>query len=479
MNDHQVINPNGWHKLVDGYPWFEREGGYPLPAYSEFMPPPRLGRTPYGDINSTLFSEEDPYGWTIPEIEEEYQLKPGLANIARQVMNHLIHLGQGLPEYHIAGHKGGNLLNNPYWPEELAARAGKLNHERYVSFLPLALSKTQDDKGRVRWTFFGGSEQGPELAFWKSFYTAPGEELPREEALSFFVRLLSSAYGEIISQTSDLHSIGFAILPVEAGSPSAYPEVEQLPSWVHPFIIDGRSSFDHIRYLLTFRPFSHLPAAAREAYLSGKLSLLPFPGSLVFWGMPTYLHLAKDLPMARQIPLQRMVTRHHGPAGIRVPQTGWLHVPRLDLEPSEVQSELLAHTYIRTHRWDRVHRFEDELSVNPRVEKVIKVLFSTDLDVLGLYDKPMARNCQLWTRDFELLLDGPLASPRDIHKAEAAFIEGGLFGYRFQFPAMQVGLHEVYWHRPVVAYVSPRSGEVELLSDSPLGYSDGLPAGLK
>ena len=29
---------------------------------------------------------------------------------------------------------------------------------------------------------------------------------------------------------------------------------------------------------------------------------------------------------------------------------------------------------------------------------------------------------------------------------------GGLFGYRFQFPAMRVGRHEVYWHRPLVAY---------------------------
>ena len=33
--------------------------------------------------------------------------------------------------------------------------------------------------------------------------------------------------------------------------------------------------------------------------------------------------------------------------------------------------------------------------------------------------------------------------------------EGGLFGYRFLFPPMRVGRHEVYWHRPLVAYLTP------------------------
>ena len=63
-------------------------------------------------------------------------------------------------------------------------------------------------------------------------------------------------------------------------------------------------------------------------------------------------------------------------------------------------------------------------------------------------------------------------------KAEAAILAGGLFGYRFQFPAARVGRHEVYWHRPVCAYVSA-SGEIRLLPDAPLGvltaYEKGQP----
>jgi hypothetical protein len=459
----------GWKKLLDGYPWYWGEGRYPIPAYSEFMPPPRLGRAPYGEIDSTLFSEDDVYGWRVPEIEEEYELKPGLENIAKQIMEALLKLGQGQPSYHIAGHKQMNLLDNPYWPPELAAHAGHLAHERYVVLLPLALARTQDDMGRVRWTFFGGSEQGPERAFWRSFYSASDQELPEWESLAFILRLLSAAYGESADHPAQLRHIGFRILPSES---SRFPHwnVTPLPAWTQAYLADDHASFDDVRYLLTFRPFSRLPAAVQERYLTGKLHLLPFPGSLVFWGMPTYLRLQRQLPTGIQAPLLRLVARHSAPTGIRVPQSGWLHEPRPDLPPSEIQQELVLDTYRRTNRWNRVHRYDDALALNPREDKVARVLFSTALDSIGLYDKPMARNCQLWTKDFELLLDGPNATPEELRKAEAALIEGGLFGYRFLFPAMRVGLHEVYWHRPLVAYWSPKSKQSELLLDAPLGY---------
>jgi hypothetical protein len=460
---------DGWHKLMEGYPWFDREGQYPIPAYSEFMPPPRLGRTPYGGINTSLFTENDLYGWQISELEEEYELKPGLDHIARQVMEQLLKLGQGQPAYLIAGHQGQNLLSNPYWPPELAARVGRLAHERYVALLPLALSRTQDDKGRVRWTFFGGSEQGPELAFWKGFYSAPGQELPPEQAFSFFRHLLSSVYGESISDSAGLATAGFRILPTRSE--------DDLPSWSLSYRVNDQAAWEGIRYLLTFRPFSLLPTGVQERYLAGSLALLPFPGSLVFWGMPTYLRLSKQLPQAMQIPLQRLVERHNGLDSLRVPQSGWLLEPHPNLKPSEFQKELLKHTYTRTHRWDRINRNEDELALNPRVEKVARVLFSTALDVIGLYDKPMARNCQIWTKAFELLLDGPNASPVELQKAEKALVEGGLFGYRFQFPAMQVGRFDVYWQRPLVAYASPQTGEIHRITEAPLGYLTAYPVG--
>ena len=66
-------------------------------------------------------------------------------------------MGNGNIQSHLAGHKHRNLINNIFWPEELAGNSGLMDHERYVSLLPMALSKTKDDKGRVRWTFFGAS----------------------------------------------------------------------------------------------------------------------------------------------------------------------------------------------------------------------------------------------------------------------------------------------------------------------------------
>ncbi len=452
----------GWPRLLEGYPWFGREGQFYLPAYSEFMPPPRVGRLPYADSDRGGYAGADAFGWPVSEAEEAWELRPGLEHLAKLIMNELVHLGQGLPAHYIGGHGGVNLQDNPYWPPQLAAQAGHLRHERYVVILPLALSRTQDDKGRVRWTFFGGSEQGPERAFWKSFYTAPGRELPEQEPLSFMVRLLKSAYGEALEGAPQLRAAGFRILPTESAA--------ALPDWCQPYLLADQETSEAVRYLLTFRPFSQLPTRIRARYLAGDLALLPFPGSLVFWGMPTYRRLQAELPLAQQIPLQRLAPRRDAPDGLRVPQSGWLHEPHPDLNPAEVQKELVLDTYHRTHRWQRVHRHEDELALNPRLDSMAKVLFSTSLDSLGLYDKPMARNVQIWTKDFALLLDGPNATRQALDKAEAAIIGGGLFGYRFQFPAMRVGHHEVYWHRPLVAYLSAAANEAELVPAAPLGY---------
>src|SRR5919201_1792688 len=176
------------------------------------MPTPRLGRKPYGTYDPTPFAAADPWGWPVTEYEEVFQLRPGLDKIARHVLEALVHLGQGRPAHGIARAK---LDGNPYWPPELAAKPARRTHERYVVLLPLALSRTQDDKGRVLWTVFGGSEQGPARAFWKSFFTAPGREAPVEQALAFVRQLLHAAYGEPWERLADLRGAGFRILPLD------------------------------------------------------------------------------------------------------------------------------------------------------------------------------------------------------------------------------------------------------------------------
>ena len=142
-----------------------------------------------------------------------------------------------------------------------------------------------------------------------------------------------------------------------------------------------------------------------------------------------------------------------------------------------LRTNLLLNTYKRTSRWDRVHRYENEIVASEIEDTVARVLFSTSLDVMGLYGKPMARNCQLWTTDAHLLLDGPNAGPEELERAAEVVAQGGTFRYRFQFPAMRVGSHEIYWQRPLVAYWDGQNSEVKTLADGPLGYLTAYSAG--
>src|SRR5207248_1319358 len=171
----------------------------------------------------------------------------------------------------------------------------------------------------------GGSEQGPGRAFWQSFYAAPRKELPAESGVEFFCRLLRTVYGEAVEDAEGLRRIGFRILPDD--EPLCDHWAEPVPSWADQFRLPARPPRDAARYLLTFRPFGRLPGAVREAYLAGRLALLPFPGSLVYWGVPGYHRLRRELPLALQIPLLHGVARHQVPQGVRVPQSGFLHEP--------------------------------------------------------------------------------------------------------------------------------------------------------
>jgi hypothetical protein len=457
-----------WKQLLQGFPSFQGEGAYPIVAYSEFMPPPRLIRKPYGTFAGLHhFEDNDPWGFPVSEYEEAWELRPGLEKLARELVEAVVKLGQGKRGHGISQ---GKLKDNPYWPDELAERAGSFRKERYLVILPVALSRTQDDKGRVRWTLFGSSEQGPAKAFWKGFYTSPGREVPEEQALGFLRGLLATVFTEPAEQLDDLHQAGFRILL--RGSETIFPywTEEPLPGWTKPFLWSGTGSVARVKYLLTFRPFGSLPSGVRKAYLAGDLHLLPFPGSLVFWGASDYVKLQQELPLAIQLPLLSLLRRYGNPFGIRIPQSGWLHEPVAGKPIPALYGRTLIQMYQRTHRWNRTHRHQNELEVLDKEDKVLHVLFGTDPDQLGLYDKPMARNAQIWSNDHHLLLDGPNAARADIEKAALYLNEGGLFGYRFHFPAMRIGLHELYWHRPLVAYLSPKTGKPELLPEGPRGY---------
>jgi hypothetical protein len=461
------MTKQGRERLFADLPDYRGPGRYPIAAYSEFMPAARVGWRPYDAAPSQRCSSGDPFAWQVSEREEIFELQPGLQLIAGQALNALMHLDREQPAQGISREK---MAGNPYWPAELAELPGAVPHERYVVFLPLALSQTKDDKGRVRWTFFGSSEQGPDRAFWKSFYRAPGRERPPEYAVDFIRRLLHAAYDEKVEQLADLHRAGFRILPGSGEEVCRSWKQDPLPSWTKPFLLAARESVEEVKYLLTFRPFGTLPPAVRKAYLKGSLHLLPFPGSLIFWGCLPYLKLQRELPLAMQLPLLSVCDRHEALQGVRIPQCGWLHEPHPELPEPDLQKGKLRNTYRRTSRWARVARYESELSVAGREDRLAHVLFSSEPADVGLYGKPMARNSQIWTYQHELLLDGPQADRRELSRAAAALRAGGQFGYRFYFPPMQAGDYDVFWQRPLAAFWDPKAKEARVLEDAPSGY---------
>ena len=441
-----------WKELYRDWSWARGEGHFPIPAYSEYMPPPRIGQKPYGNWDiETPFSDADPYGWSVGAAEQERELAPGLLNIARQVVDCVAALGKGttrIGRMHLA--------DNPYWPDVLAQAAANLAHERYLFLSPLALSKSQDDKGRVRWTLFGASHLGPAKGFWKSFYTAPSVEKPAKQSEEAIRLLLSAVYDET---AADLHAARFRILPT-GPLPDDLADGD-LPAWTHPYIFADSDDIEGVRYLLTFRPFGLLPAHIQRLYLDGKLHLLPYPGSLVFWGSPQYRML--NLPFARQILLSQVVARHASPRGIRVPQSGWLHHHgEHDLHLGEAKS-----TYRRTHRWQRMHR-EDDSTTFACEDQIHKVLFSTQPDDIGLYGKPLARNAQIWSAHFHPVLHGPTADAGVMERAMNEVAHGHSLGYRFFYPPMQAGRFAVFWHRPLIAF--RHGGKTRLLDTTLTGY---------
>ena len=342
-----------------------------------------------------------------------------------------------------------------------------LAHERYVFLSPVALSKTQDDKGRVRWTLFGGSDAGPAQGFWRSFFSSPSVERPLAESLHAIRQVLRSVYDEPDAALADLRSAGFRILP--AGANPGFPGLGDgvLPDWTRPFLLGDGESMEGVRFLLTFRPFALLPEQVQRAYLAGVLHLLPAPGSLVFWGSPLYRKLETELPFARQILLLQAVARHASPRGIRVPQSGWLH--RAGHSTHDEGLGEIRGTFRRSHRWQRVHR-EDDSTTFAREDHLHKVLFSTDPDDVGLYGKPMARNAQIWSSDFRAVLHGPAANGETIRQAMSAMRDGKSFGYRFFYPPMQAGHHAVFWHRPLMAFRDSVTGQAKTIESDLTGY---------
>ena len=86
-------------------------------------------------------------------------------------------------------------------------------------------------------------------------------------------------------------------------------------------------------------------------------------------------------------------------------------------------------------------------------DKLTHVLLSTAPDDISLYNKPMARNCQIWDHELQASTGRTAgeagrfaARDRPACGRRAVRLSHALSGHA------QSGRHEVYWHRPLVAF---------------------------
>src|SRR5439155_20002629 len=122
------------------------------------------------------------------------------------------------------------LDGNPAWPDELAAAAAarRLADDPVVTMLAIALSRTQDDFGNVRWTLFGASHDGAASPFWRSF----GDD---------------AQLARFLSWADDGRDPSLAGVRILAGA-------EDLPPFARDRLL-GDAPLARIRTLLTFHPF--------------------------------------------------------------------------------------------------------------------------------------------------------------------------------------------------------------------------------
>jgi len=123
---------------------------------------------------------------TSPKWKEEFQLKPGLEWIARHIMAMCFKLGQGLRTVSSGGLKTRISRRTPMATRLALASQAAAGGARALRLHPAAaLSPTQDDKSRLLWTLFRGSEQGRRTVFWKKFLLFAGAGTPFRRVYRF------------------------------------------------------------------------------------------------------------------------------------------------------------------------------------------------------------------------------------------------------------------------------------------------------
>ena len=252
---------------------FSATGRFPVPAYSEFMPPPFVGikpftapampaapRTPPACATSTASpststSRSTSWGLAWPRSRATWCLSWASWPRARPTSSPAL-----------------CSTDNLAWPESLAAaaRAGRYPQRPFFVMQPLALSRTQDDKGNVRWTLFGASHEPASAVFWRGFAEADEER---------FLRLIAWASGD-----EPLPARGLCVCSVAAAELPGFARASALararacrahPHALHPGAIRCFARF--VAESLSRRDAAHSAHARQPGVLRASLAIASWP----------------------------------------------------------------------------------------------------------------------------------------------------------------------------------------------------------
>ena len=156
-----------------------------------------------------------------------------------------------------------------------------------------------------------------------------------------------------------------------------------------------------MNYLLTFRPSAGCRRAVREGLPRRATAPVAVPRQPLFWGVAGLRKLQAELPLAVQVPLPWPSCPARGAGGFRVPQSGFLHEPTAGQPDAGTRPATSSRTPTSgPTAGTRSCATRTSWPWLGKEHSLLHVLFSTIPDDLDLYDKPMARNVQLWTEDY-------------------------------------------------------------------------------
>ncbi len=449
-----LLHANSLKEILDAR--MESPRVFPFAAYSEFTPSYYQGARPYeitlGETDKNQVSHYDsehfykssaPNTYWLPYFEEHRYLRPGLKVLATHLMKDLQQLAfgdkpggatlKGIPSYVVN--------KSPYFPEDLP----KNKNQTVVSFIPLQLSRTQQELGRSHpWTIFGGADVTWEWLFWSSL------KQTKSQGTEFLCNLLQGAYGLKVKSSCDLEKQQLKILS---------EKTDWIPKRLSALASVKLDSVKNVNFVITFEPYDKWSEALKRGFKEQKVSVIPHPSTLVFYQSPLFNTMkqneSRQLPLSIEISQFSRLLSANSYYGLKV-----LDIVR---KPHRFQSiNASDREQVSLIQSQRIVGISDNVEEN-NLENPFNLIFNAVPSLMGLYSKPLARNVQIWAFDknhetANWVLDGSRASLLEIEKAKKWIQKNGeehLIYYRNFYPPMDINGWQGYWYRPLVSWITP------------------------